>query len=194
MPPGADTFQHSKLDHAEPVRLLEGPLELTLVGDLGEVEERAGDGRNRETGDDSPILPGDSALVYGNAGPLPSPRRRDFNRRPPRHCAETPKRCCASVAENCADAAGQHGRHQLSTRGHVAIAKRIDTAMQAVEAACFDAARNRATPEPRSYELLPGKDAMLPTSESGQPSFALRERASGAFDLACRLLSTHTGT
>jgi hypothetical protein len=192
-PSGADALQVSQLDQAEPVCLLEGPLEPVLVDDLGEVEERAGDGRNRDPIEENSILAGDPALANGDASPLPSPRSGDFDAAS-RHSAEPPERRCTPVAEDRAVATGQDGRHQPSSRRHVAMAEHIDAVVQAVEATRFDAACDRAPPESRIYELLPGENTVLPASEGGQLPFALRKRTGTAPPLTCHLLSTHMGT
>src|SRR4029077_11368318 len=119
--PLADALDGSQLEEAEPVSFLPCPLQLLKVDDFGEIEERSGYGRDRNSGAFGLVTLVKTAAVEPNAiaarAELAAGLSRHVNDKASLSC-ESPKRRGAPMAEQRALATGEHRSHPASPLAH----------------------------------------------------------------------------
>jgi hypothetical protein len=127
--PRIDLLQGTHLQKPKSIRLLERSGECLLVADLCDVEERSGNGRDRDFVDDRLLIPMHTAFVNDDAVSGPATGRKDFRRAPPN---QTPQRGRTPVAEQGTVATGKHGGEPLASLIYPIPAQGVDAAMYSV--------------------------------------------------------------
>lgn len=144
---GTDVLDRADLEQAQPVRLLKGALVGLLVDDLGQVEEGASNGGDRDS-----VYYGTVAWVY----PAPMDDHavftsaavgQDFDRRAGAN--QSPKGGGTAVAQQRTVTACKYGRQPVASHGQPSVANGVDTLMEQVEAAVLYPALNGPTGETR---------------------------------------------
>ena len=162
-----DGFQVEQL---EDVRLVEGALQLAQRADLGQVQEGAGDGSDRDVVDDGYVgwAEGGRAVDF-DAGVLAdrATRHGDLDLR----VAPVPQlmqRGRGAVREHRARATRQHGRHiQALTLEQLAGNEGVDGVVNAVQAAGGDSLVDGTVREPKLARLIEPEHPVLRAGELG---------------------------
>lgn len=90
----------------EAIGLLESASERLFVDDLGEIEERPGDGGDRDRIDDRPIARIESGVVDAKVPTIPTLRGDDVDLSS--GAEETPQGCSAAMTQGRVRARSQH--------------------------------------------------------------------------------------
>lgn len=133
----ADAFQSTHLEQAEPICLLERAFQATFVADLGEVEERAGHG-----GDRNPVAR--RPFVRLNRGSVevdvvaPGPAMGRCHLHGAACTDETPECRCAAMTQQRSFSTAKYGGKPSASQRNVAVPNGIDAAMQDVQTTRLD--------------------------------------------------------
>lgn len=163
MAAGEQAVDGSKVEEAQPLGVLDGPLELTSVEHLGEVEQRPREGGHRDAVSDCPVVGVEGArAVDAQAATLvaAAPHGSHIDGRGAA-LSQTPQMGGIAVAENRARTAREYGGHPAATQRELRAAGRVNALVNGVETPRLDRAADRSAPEAEPFKLVMSDDPVL---------------------------------
>ena len=189
MSASANRFQRGHMQQPESICLLEHRADTTLVRDFREIEEGAGNGRDRNVIPGGSVLLRYSAFMYDEPRPSAPPRSGHFDGSG-WLLRQAPKRRGAPMAQQCALSPCQNSGHPPALQAHLVVAESEYAPMQAVQAPGRHATLDGSVAQTSCEQLLPRHDTVLTGRQLSESPLAPCKPTPSR--LTCRRLTTHT--
>ena len=133
----------------------------------GEVEQRPGRRGDRQAVEPRDLVRGEPPAMEPDAVPRSSAGWADGDVQQPAAGHEAVRRRGAAIAEDAVRRVREHRRPAPPADGEVAVPDRVDAALERMQSACGDPARDRGPRQPCREELPDPDDAALSAGKSG---------------------------
>lgn len=172
----AEALEVAEVEQMQPIRLLRIAPEPSEVDEFREIEDRAGDGGDRNAVVDRGVPREEAPAVHPGAGApvdsLPTTRRRHLNRPNPRP-REPPERSGGPMAEHGSGSVSEERGEPVSAYEQSRVADGEDFAMNVVQAPTSDPPLHGLLSDPKRPQLRERDDAELALGEMGQPDLLI---------------------